>query len=331
MSRFDESARRVSTGTLPAGPTVQRLLTEAHEHCAPLDDGTVSTVYPALARAPRDRFGLALAGVDGAVHEVGHSRVEFTIMSVSKPFLFALACAEQGIDAVREAVGVDATGLPFSSLEAVERPPAGLTNPMVNPGAIATTALLLPGATAAERWESIRDGLSRFAGRTLDVDEETYASASRSTFRNRAIADLLRSLGTLAGDPDEAVDLYTRQCCLAVTAVDLAVMGATLADGGVHPVTGERVVDAESARAALAVMVVAGVYERSGSWLLDVGMPAKSGIAGGLVTVSPGKGALGAWSPPLDDAGTSVRGARAAQMLARHLGLDLLASRPADR
>ena len=233
-------------------------------------------------------------------------------MSVSKPFVFALVCAAVGVDAVRRRVGVNATGLAFNSATAVERDPQGRTNPMVNPGAIATTSLV-PGRDVEERWARVLDTLSRFAGRELALDEGTLESARATNHRNRALANMLAGAGALDGDALEAVEVYTRQSCLSVSAVDLAVMGATLADGGTNPVTGEAVVDPETAHATLAVMTIAGLYETSGDWLLDVGMPGKSGIGGGIVTVSPGKGALGTFSPLLDPQGTaSAEGSRRA-------------------
>ena len=246
-------------------------------------------------------------------------------MSVTKPFVFALACELRGVEHVRRVVGVNATGMAFNSTVPVERDPSGRTNPMVNAGAIATTSLVA-GRDVEERWATVHAGLRRFAGRQLDMDEATLASALTSNHRNRALANMLVAAGAVEGDPADAVEVYTRQSCLAVTAVDLAVMGATLADGGTNPVTGVQVVDAEIAHAALAVMTIAGMYETSGDWLFDMGMPGKSGIGGGLVTVSPGKGALATFSPLLDAAGNSVRGQLAARFLARRLGLDLLAS-----
>ena len=269
-----------------------------------------------------------MAAVDGRVQAAGDADVGFTIMSVAKPFTFALVCDVLGPDEIQRRVGVNATGLPFNSLEAVEHAEGGRTNPMVNPGAIATVSYA-PGPSIAEKWEFVRDGLSRFAGRPLDLDDETFASASATNHRNRELAAALGQLGGLGCDPEGAVDVYTRQSCLDVTARDLAAMGATLADGGVNPVTGERVVSAETCRYALTVMTTAGLYETSGDWLYDVGLPGKSGIGGGIVTVSPGKGALGTFSPPLDDAGNSVRGQLAARFLSRRLGLDLFASAPA--
>jgi glutaminase len=307
---------------------VAALVTEAHERFGAVGEGSVSDVYPALAGVAPDLFGIAVASVAGELVSAGDAAVEFTIMSVAKPFVFALVCATLGPEDVRARVGVNATGLPFNALEAIDQDDEGRTNPMVNPGAIATTSLV-PGSAADERWAFVREGLSRFAGRELALHEGVYRSASASNHVNRAIADLLVSRGRIAGDAVEALDLYTRQSSLAVTADDLAVMGATLADGGVNPVTGERVVDEETCRHTLAVMTTAGLYERSGDWLYDVGLPGKSGIGGGIVTIAPGKGGLGTFSPRLDPAGNSVRGVRASRFLSRALGLDLFLSEPA--
>ena len=318
----------VSTGQLPSPDDVRALVDEAHERYRDVTEGTTSDVYPALRDAPPDRFGIAVVATSGAVHSTGDADDEFTIMSVSKPFVFALVCEALGADRARDELGVNATGLPFNSLEAVERSDDGRTNPMVNPGAIATTSLA-PGADADERWAVIHDGLSAFAGRPLPLDEEVYASASATNHRNRELASALAGLGRLGCEPAEAVALYTRQCCLAVSARDLAAMGATLADGGVNPLTGERVVSEETCRHTLAVMTSAGLYETSGDWLYDVGLPGKSGIGGGIVTVAPGKGGLGTFAPRLDAAGNSVRGQLAARFLSRALGLDLFVSEPA--
>ncbi len=319
--------RHVSTGALPDPADVATVLDGAHDRYATVGEGQLSTVYPALTRADPAHFGLALAGVSGAVYEAGDARVPFTIMSVAKPFVFALVCDHVGVDRVRELVGVDATGLPFNSAHAVERSRQGRTNPMVNAGAIATTSLI-PGSSGDGRWETLAEGLGRFAGHQLALDEEVLDSARATNVRNRALSLLLAGAEAIAGDPLEATELYTRQSCLSVTAVDLAVMGATLADGGVNPVTGQRVVSADAARASLAVMTIAGLYETSGSWLMDVGLPGKSGIAGGIVTVSPGKGALGTFSPLIDAEGNSVRGQLAARAISEQLGLDILASQP---
>jgi glutaminase len=322
--------RFVSSGSLPGRATVQQVLDDVHAHLQSERGGALSQVYPALAGADPDAFGLAVVSVTGEHVVTGDADVPFTIMSVAKPFVFALVSEAVGVDVVRRRVGVNATGMAFNSAYAVERDPGGRTNPMVNAGAIATTALW-PGRDLEDRWTRLHAGLSRFAGRTLPMDDATLASARATNHRNRGLAHLLTGLGALDGEPTDAVELYTRQSCLAVTAHDLAVMGATLADGGTNPLTGERVIDPETAHATLAVMTIAGLYETSGDWLFDVGMPGKSGIGGGIVTVSPGKGALGTFSPLLDAAGNSVRGELAARQLSRTLGLDLLASEVAAR
>lgn len=319
----------VSTGRLPSPEDVQKWVAEAHARYRSNTEGSNSQVYPALGRVPSDLFGVCLVGTSGAVYSAGDSGYEFTIMSVSKPFIFALVCQAIGARAARERLGANSTGLPFNSLEAIERSGDGRTNPMVNAGAIATTSLV-PGATVEERWQTIHDGLSRFAGRTLPLNDEVYASASATNHRNQSIARLLQSCDRLYLDPAEATDLYTRQCSLNVTAKDLATMGATLADGGVNPLTRERVVDAAVCHYALAVMATAGLYETSGDWLYDVGMPGKSGIGGGIVTIAPGKCGLGTFAPPLDEAGNSVKGQLVARFLSTRLGMDLFVSEPEE-
>jgi glutaminase len=325
---FRESVDRfTSAGRLPAADEVQAAVDEAWRRFHGVTDGSPSTVYPALAGVDPALFGIAVSGTSGRTFTAGDATTEFTIMSVAKPFVLALVVDDIGLDPVRQMVGANATGFPFNAIEAVERSPQGRTNPMVNPGAIATTSLVT-GSSPEHRWATILDGLGRFAGRRLHLDDSILESALTTNHRNRALANLLTSVGALSGDPADAVELYTRQSCLAVTAVDLAVMGATLADGGVNPVTHEAVVRAETAQAVLAMMTVAGMYETSGDWLLDVGVPAKSGIGGGIISVAAGKGCLATFSPPLDAAGNSVRGQLAAAYLARALGLDMLASAP---
>jgi len=271
---------------------------------------------------PSELFGVCVVGTSGNAYAVGDTDYGFSIMSVSKPFVFALVCQSIGAEQAREKLGANATGQPFNSLSAIEQSADGRTNPMVNAGAIATTSLV-PGTAADAKWQFIHDGLSAFAGRKLPLNEEVYRSASETNFRNRSIARLLQSLSRIYCDPIQATDLYTRQCALNVSAKDLAVMGATLADGGVNPLTKERVVDAAVCHYALAVMTTAGLYETSGDWL-------KSGIGGGIVTVSPGKGGLGTFAPPLDSAGNSVKGQLVAKFLSQRLGMDLFVSQPAD-
>ncbi len=315
----------ISTGHLPPPEQVEALVAEAHKRFKSDREGENSQVYPALAKVPSKLFGICVVGTKGNVYAVGDAEHEFTIMSVSKPFLFALVCQAVGVETARQKIGVNATGRAFNSLEGIERNPDGRTNPMVNSGAIATTSLV-PGANLKAKWKFIHDGLSRFAGRKLPLNEEVYVSASETNFRNQSIARMLQGYGRIYMNPAEAVDLYTKQCALNVSARDLAVMGATLADGGVNPITKERVVDASVCHYALAVMTTAGLYETSGDWLFDIGLPGKSGIGGGIVTVSPGKGGLGTFAPPLDSAGNSVKGQLVAKFLSQQLGMDLFVS-----
>jgi glutaminase len=308
---------------------VKTLVAQAYERYKSNAEGKNAQVYPALARVPPDLFGICVVGTSGNVHAVGDADYEFSIMSVSKPFVFALVCQSLGPEEARHKLGVNATGLAFNSLAAVEWSEDGRTNPMVNSGAIATTSLV-PGATLDAKWRFIHDGLSRFAGRRLPLNEEVYASASETNYRNQGIARLLQSYGRIYLDPSQATDLYTKQCSLNVTAKDLAVMGATLADGGVNPLTKERLVDPAVCHYALAVVTTAGLYETSGDWLYDIGLPGKSGIGGGIVTVSPGKGGLGTFAPPLDKAGNSVKGQLVARFLSQRLGMDLFVSNAED-
>lgn len=315
----------VSTGRLPSPDVVRALLDEAHGRLSDVDEGAVADYIPALASASPGLFGACVVSVDGNVFAVGDATHRFSVQSVSKPFVFALVCGAIGHEQARDKLGVNSTGLPFNSVMAIELNAERTINPMVNAGAIATTSLV-PGADAEEKWQFIEDGLSRFAGRRLELDLGVYESEAAANRRNQGIAHLLHSYGRLYFDPDEATDIYTRQCSLMVSAEDLAVMGATLADGGVNPRTGERVIDARHCSGVLAVMVTAGLYERSGEWMYEVGLPGKSGVSGGIVTVSPGKGGLGTFSPPLDGAGNSVRGQLLTRYLSEQLGLNILTS-----
>lgn len=307
---------------------VRRILAATWAEVSLITGGANSQVYPALAEADPDQFGLCVAGTDGQLFHCGDADVGFALMSVAKPFTFALVCAHLGAERARRELGVNATGYSFSAVEPVLSEADGRTNPMVNAGAIATCSRL-PGVDAEEQWTNLLAGLSAFAGRPLALDPDLYANVAATNFRNREITSALERKGALVGDPDAALELYTRQSSLLVTARDLAVMGATLADGGVNPVTRQRVIADCLCQPVLAVMATSGLYEHSGDWLYDVGLPGKSGIGGGVVTVSPGKGGLGSFSPRLDEAGNSVRGVLAATQLAAGLGLGLFSSRPA--
>jgi len=317
----------ISTGRLAAPAEVARLVAAAQARFKSNDEGRVADYIPALAQVPGQLFGICLAGVSGTCFTAGDADREFTLQSISKPFVFALICQAIGDEEARQRLGVNSTGLPFNSVIAVERGDDGMTNPMVNAGAIATTSLA-PGASAEAQWRFIQDGLSRFAGRALLIDDAVYQSEAAANQRNTGIAKLLQSYDRIYSDPVEATDIYTRQCSLRVTTRDLAVMAATLANGGVNPVTGEPVIAPDLCRRILAVMVTAGLYEHSGDWLYDTGLPGKSGVSGGLITVAPGKGGLATFAPLLDPAGNSVKGQLTAQFLSEQLGLNLFASRP---
>jgi glutaminase len=324
---FDESQTPISTGELPSLLEVEQFLHEAYGHYRTDDAGAVADYIPALANADPSLFGACIAGVGGNVAEVGDALHPFSIQSVSKAFVFALVCDALGHVEVLDKIGVNGTGLPFNSVMAIELNNDRTMNPMVNAGAMATTSLV-PGATAEDKWEFIRAGLSRFAGRDLQVDDEVYRSETETNLRNQGIAHLLDGYGRMYFDPDESTDIYTRQCSLLVTAHDLAIMGATLADGGINPVTEERAIQAHTCKRVLAVMATAGLYERSGDWLYEIGIPGKSGVSGGVVAIAPGKGAIGVFSPKRDEAGNSVRGQKLVKNLSQRLGLNLFASAP---
>lgn len=321
----DGIEQAVHTGALPGWQRVERDVVDAYERYRSRSSGIVADYIPALAKADPELFGISVAEVGGAVHTAGDADTEFSIQSISKAFVYAIVCEQLGHHLIRERVGVNNTGLSFNSVVAIELNNGHPMNPMVNAGALATTALV-PGATPAEQWERIRIGLSRFAGRELALDGEVYHSEMLTNQRNQAIARLLESYGRIHLDPLDVVDTYTRQCSLKVSARDIAIMGATLADGGVNPVTGDRVVSPHVCRDTLSVLAATGMYERSGEWLFEIGLPAKSGVSGGIVAIAPGKGAIGTFSPRLDSAGNSVRGQRATAYLSRTLGLNLFAS-----
>jgi glutaminase len=318
---------RVSTGQLPDDADVRAIVSAGYQRYVELHEGAVADYIPILAEASPDAFGVCLAGVHGRVFSIGDADQEFSIQSISKLFVFAMVCHALGHEEARRKLGVNSTGLPFDSVMAIELNDHRTMNPMVNAGAIATTSLV-PGSGVDEKFECITAALSCFAGRRLVMDEQVYESEAATNFRNRGIAHLLDGYGRMYCDPEVATDVYTRQCALRVSARDLAVMGATLADGGVNPITGEQAIDTDHCRRVLAVLATSGLYEHSGDWLYDVGLPGKSGVSGGIVTVSPGKGGLGTFSPPLDRAGNSVRGQRVTRYLSEALGLNLFGSAP---
>jgi glutaminase len=267
-------------------------------------------------------FGLSLSSADGYVYESGDAGVEFTIQSISKPFTYALALDRIGTAAVDDRIGVEPSGEAFNEIS-VDKSTCRPKNPMINAGAI-TAVSLVPATSPDERFESIRDFYSGFAGRRLELDAEVYASEKATGSRNRAIAYMLDSFGVLDDDPDDVLDVYFRQCSLNVTSTDLARMAATLARGGVNPMTGRRVTNASVVRRTLSVMLTCGMYDAAGDWVSAVGMPAKSGVGGGIVAVLPGQLGIGVYSPLLDAKGNSVRGVRLCRSLSEQLGLHFL-------
>jgi glutaminase len=302
--------------------SITALLAEALHEVRPLTGGAPAGYIPELADADPEQLALAVVGPRGRVWSAGNDQAEFTIQSMSKPFVLALALVERGRDAVLSKVGAEPSGEPFNAIsleEGTGRP----ANPMINAGAIATTAMIT-GDSVEARTGRITDLLSRFAGRELTVDESVYNSESATGDRNRALAHLLRSYDVIDSPVDLAVESYFRQCSLLVTVRDLAAMAATLAFGGFNPTTHERVVEESVARDVLSIMASCGMYDFSGEWLLRVGLPAKSGVSGGLISVAPSQFGVAAFSPRLDVHGNSVRAVAVVELLAERLGMHLL-------
>jgi glutaminase len=307
---------------------VERTLRAIHERFCALDEGEVATYIPELAKADPRWFGISLATVDGHVYEVGDTRRPFTLQSISKPFVYGLVLEDRGKPAVLERIGVEPTGDAFNEIS-LEPGSGRPRNPMINAGAIAATSLVA-GRSPEDRWSRILALFSLYAGRSLELDECVYRSERQTGHRNRAISHLLRSVGILEGDPEPPLDLYFRQCSIQVTCRDLAVMAATLATGGTNPLTGERVIQPGHVDEVLSVMTTCGMYDRAGDWLYRVGLPAKSGVAGGLLALLPGQLGIGVYSPPLDASGNPVRAVAVCEALSDELELHFLrAPRPA--
>lgn len=289
---------------------IDAALNQAHAKYKTLKEGKNADYIPALAKVPSEYFGIALVTVDGKVYTTGDIDKLFSIQSISKVFALAEVLRSSGEEVVEKGIGVDATGQVFNSIVAVEQYKGHEMNAFVNPGAIATTSNV-KGATADEVWAKIIGIHNDFAGRSLEVNQEVYKSESDSNQRNRAIGALMYAYGLIKEKPEQAVDLYTRQCSINVNAKDLATMAATLANGGKNPVSKKQVLDPKHVPGVLAVMSTAGLYDDSGKWLFHTGLPAKSGVGGGIIAVSPGKFGIAVFSPPLDAAGNSVRAQKA--------------------
>ena len=302
-------------------PPLLRFLTACHSDFAAETGGSVADYIPELGKADPDHFGISLATLDGHVYEVGDSRTPFTIQSMSKPFVFALALDTLGAATVEGAIGVEPSGDPFNSirLDADNHP----FNPMVNAGAIACSGLIRD-AKGDDAFEYIRAALGRFAGRELGVDEAVYRSESTTGDRNRAIAYLLRTSGVIKDDVSKVLDVYFRQCAILVTARDIAIMAATLANRGTNPVTGVQVMTPYAISRTLSVMTSSGMYDYAGEWIYRVGIPAKSGVGGGILAALPARLGLGSYSPKLDSHGNSVRGIKVCESLSAHYDLHML-------
>ena len=331
------ATRRVAAGIV-AGVAVLGLAVSAQQTTDPqaavnaafkqfqnLKEGKNADYIPALAKVDPNLFGIALVTVDGKVFTAGDVKTEVSIQSISKVFTMAQVIQEQGLEAIEKRIGVDATGARFNSIIAIEgvRSVVGTgapeMNALVNPGAISSTSMVL-GSNADAIWGKILGFHNDAAGRPLTVLQDVYKSESDSNQRNQAIGALMFAYGYIKTDWRMAVDLYTRQCSIGVNAQDLATMAATLAAGGTNPVTKKQVMDAAKVPGVLAVMATAGLYDDSGKWLYHTGLPAKSGVGGGLIAVSPGKFGIAVVAPPLDDAGNSVKGQRAIAAVSNALG-----------
>ena len=288
-------------------PTIiNAALTAAYEKYHDLEDGKNADYIPALASVDPKLYGAALVTTDGKVYTIGDVGTEVSIQSISKVFTLALVIEEQGPDAIESNIGVDATGQVFNSIVAIEQYKGAQINPLVNPGAITTTSMVR-GSTREEIWNRIVGYYSDFAGRTLSVSREVYESEAATNQRNQAIAQLMYAYGHIKSNPAQATDIYTQQCAVSVNAKDLAVMAATLANRGRNPVTKKQLLTADYVPDVLAVMATAGLYDDSGAWLYKTGLPAKSGVGGGIIAVSPGNFGIAVISPPLDAAGNSAR------------------------
>ncbi len=311
-----------SIHTLLNQSSIQSYLEDLHRRVADLFEGEIASYIPELTRADPAWFGIALVTVDGHVYQVGDSLQSFTIQSVSKAITYGLALEDNGVDAVLAKVGVEPSGEAFNSIS-LDKETGRPLNPMINAGAIATTGLV-HGNSSEEKLERILRRFEDYVGHPVTVDEEVYGSERDTGHRNRAIAHLLRNADIIEGDPEPVVDLYFRQCSINVTAQDLALMGACLANSGVNPITSVVALKNQYVEKVLSVMTTCGMYDYSGSWVYSVGLPAKSGVGGGIMAVLPGQFGLGVFSPLLDPKGNSVRGLRVCEALSRDFGLHLL-------
>ncbi|MBZ5859026.1 glutaminase A [Flavihumibacter profundi] len=285
---------------------IQKALDEAYDKFKDIKEGKNADYIKELAKVDPNIYGIAIVTTDGTIYTKGDLQSAVSIQSISKVFTMARVIEEQGPRAIMDKIGVDATGMRFNSIVAVELQKGKEINPLVNPGAIAASSLVA-GADSAAKWKSILQTHSDFAGRPLSLDMPVYISEAGDNLRNQAIAHLLFAYGRMYFDPVQATDIYTKQCAISVNAKDLAIMAATLANGGLNPITKKVVVKPETVKYTLPVMATAGLYDDAGQWLFATGLPGKSGVGGGIIAVVPGKFGIAVISPPLSPAGNSVK------------------------
>jgi len=308
--------------TSPQKPVIQSVLDKAYLKFKNDNSGNNADYIPALAKVDSAYFGLALVTTDGKIYTKGDVNQAFSIQSISKVFTLSLAMEQKGPQVIFDKVGVNATGLAFNSVTAIEQNKARSVNPLVNAGAMATVSLL-NGSSNKAKWSALSTWYNKFANSKLSVLKDVYKSESDTNGHNRAIAELLTSYNRFYGDVDVNLDVYTRQCSVAVTAKDLAVMASVFANNGIHPISGKQLMSSENVSRVLAVMTTAGLYENSGQWAYQVGLPAKSGVGGGIIAVSPGQFSVAVFSPKLDAAGNSIRAQKAIDYIAEQLNANV--------
>jgi glutaminase len=313
----------------PVAPTreqVQAVIDDAYAQFKTNTEGKNADYIPVLAQVDPKLFGIVVIGTDNQIASAGDIDHAFSIQSISKVFSLALAMEELGPDEVFNKIGSEPTGRPFNSVEAVVDMPTHSGNAFVNAGAIATVSLI-QAPSAAAKWDKILHFYSKAAGEKLSLLEDVYKSEAATNAGNRALAALLRKYERIYADPVESVDVYTKQCSVGVTTKQLAMMGATLANYGRNPMTGEQVIKRENVPEILSAMTMAGLYDGSGGWAWHVGLPAKSGVGGGIIAIVPGKGAIAVFAPPLDEAGNSVKAQKTIAYVADKLGINLFSPR----
>jgi len=320
----------ISMANTPSPAAIEQAIKNAYESVKGDSSGKNADYIPVLAQVPSDLFGIAVITIDGKFYKAGDVDFPFSIQSCSKVFTMCHVMQESGDKVILDKIGVEPTGQKFNSIIAIEMGDGRADNPLVNAGAIAAVSLIKAGSPD-ERWEKLLNTYNKFAGERLKLIDDVYKSEAETNFRNRGIAEILYNSKHLYAEPMECTDVYTRQCSVGVTAKQLAAMGATLANNGVNPVTKERCIDSKYIPEVLAVMMSCGFYDESGTWAWGAGLPAKTGVGGGIVAVVPGKMAIVGFSPRLNEAGNSIRGAKAILSIDQELGLNLFRGSEAPR